>query len=77
VLVAVVSTNDSRLRGYYTEQSRRDDLEALGYMLIYFLRGSLPWQNVKAAATPMDRTRRILQCKMKTSIDQLCDGLPS
>ena len=71
------SVYQSGLGGCETEQSRRDDLEALGYMFIYFLRGGLPWQGVKGTTTPIDRYRRVAQCKQKTAIDQLCSGLPS
>lgn len=56
------------------EQSRRDDLEALAYILIHFLRGSLPWDHLGTAAR---NYRRILEKKRTTSIDTLCHGLPS
>ncbi|EAX92854.1 CK1 family protein kinase [Trichomonas vaginalis G3] len=57
------------------EPSRRDDLEAIAYMIIYLLKGSLPWQNVKAA-TKKDKYDAILQKKLDTPSDVLCAGIP-
>ncbi|KAL0736687.1 hypothetical protein Bca4012_012897 [Brassica carinata] len=50
------------------EQSRRDDMESLGYVLLYFLRGSLPWQGLKR--------EKIFAKKASTSIEELCIGHP-
>ena len=51
------------------EISRRDDIESLGYNLIYFMKGKLPWSYA-------NDSRLILLLKMKTSFDELCEGLP-
>uniref|UniRef100_A0A4W2C473 non-specific serine/threonine protein kinase n=1 Tax=Bos indicus x Bos taurus TaxID=30522 RepID=A0A4W2C473_BOBOX len=58
------------------EQSRRDDLESLGYVLMYFNLGSLPWQGLKAA-TKRQKYERISEKKMSTPIEVLCKGYPS
>ena len=57
------------------EQSRRDDLEAIGYVLMYFLRGSLPWQGLPAKGK-REKYSKILDCKMNTAIEMLCNGFP-
>lgn len=60
---------------FCTEQSRRDDLESLGYVLMYFNLGSLPWQGLKAA-TKRQKYERISEKKMSTPIEVLCKGYP-
>lgn len=58
------------------EQARRDDLESCGYIFLYFLRGSLPWQGLKAT-TKKQKYDRISEKKMATPVETLCKGFPS
>jgi len=57
------------------EQSRRDDLEAIGFVLVYFLKGSLPWQGVKPTGK-QDKYAAIMEKKMTMSFQELCQGIP-
>jgi hypothetical protein len=57
------------------EQSRRDDLESVGYVLMYFLRGDLPWQGLKVKSKE-DRYKKILEKKKETSSEDLCKNFP-
>eukprot|EP00826_Nyctotherus_ovalis_P045716 TRINITY_DN5088_c0_g1_i5.p1 TRINITY_DN5088_c0_g1~~TRINITY_DN5088_c0_g1_i5.p1 ORF type:complete len:304 (+),score=71.70 TRINITY_DN5088_c0_g1_i5:704-1615(+) len=58
------------------EQSRRDDLESLGYTLIYLLKGYLPWQNI-SAYNRKERYNKIKQYKMELSLAAICKKLPN
>ena len=57
------------------EQSRRDDLEGLGYVWLYLLKGSLPWQGLRAH-NKKDKYERIMERKIGTPVDTLCRGFP-
>ena len=57
------------------EQGRRDDLEAIGYVLMYFLKGSLPWQGV-TTRNREEKYKRIAEIKAGTQVDELCRGFP-
>jgi len=60
-------------------QSRRDDLESIGYILIHLIKGTLPWSKIAKPQNPDDRRayiQKILDCKLATGIEDLCSGLP-
>lgn len=57
------------------ECSRRDDMESLAYLLIYLLKGELPWQNLKAKSVK-EKFAKILAKKIELSVSQVCRGLP-
>lgn len=71
--------------------SRRDDLECLGYMLMYFMLGKLPWQGLEVysslfmhhyyfaikATTVKERYEKIREMKLSITADELCKGYPS
>ena len=57
------------------EQSRRDDMEAIGYVIMYFLRGSLPWQGLKVKSKE-DKYKKILDKKKEISSKELCMNFP-
>ena len=51
-------------------------MESMGYVLLYFLRGSLPWQGLKAQ-TKREKYDKISDKKYSTPIEVLCKGFPS
>ena len=62
------------MEGY--ESSRRDDLISIGYMLIYLIKGELPWSNIKCG-TAAEKYKNIFNLKKNTTNEELCKNLPS
>ena len=55
------------------EQGRRDDLESVGYLLVYLLKGALPWQKVKAQ-TKEEKMDKIMKKKINTPSESFYHG---
>ncbi len=72
-------TGTARYASIYThmgyEQSRRDDLECIGHVLLYFLRGSLPWQGLPGRSKN-EKYKAIKKRKIETSLDELTKNHP-
>lgn len=57
------------------EQSRRDDLESFGYVLIHLAKGKLPWNGIRYS-NKQKRNKIIGEIKIATSLKELCQDLP-
>lgn len=71
-------TGTARYASLYThlgiEQSRRDDMESIGYLLVYFFKGELPWQGLKAK-TKKEKYKKIMEKKKEMTPDILCENM--
>ena len=57
------------------EQSRRDDMEAMGYVWVYLLKGALPWMGLHGDGK-RNKYQAICDCKARTTFEALCEGIP-
>lgn len=58
------------------EFSRRDDLESLGYLFVYLMKGSLPWQGIPSSGDREEKNMKVYEKKSSTSLISLCEGCP-
>lgn len=58
-------------------QSRRDDLESLGYLLIFLIKGKLPWNFDEPNINPLTKIDKIWRIKKSIKPEKLCEDLPS
>lgn len=71
----MLKIGNEMIANYFQDQSPRDDMESLGYLLLYLIRGSLPWQQLEAT-TEEEKLKLIREKKETISTEALCDGLP-
>lgn len=57
------------------EQSRRDDMESIAYVILYFFKGKLPWQGLKCK-DKNEKYAKIKDMKMSITPEKLCEGFP-
>ena len=57
------------------EQSRRDYLESLGFVLVYMIKGKLPWQGL-SSENENDQFQQVLNIMLNTRLETLCSDLP-
>jgi hypothetical protein len=57
------------------EQSRRDDMESIAYVILYFFKGKLPWQGLKCK-DKNEKYAKIKEMKMSMTPENLCEGIP-
>ena len=57
------------------EQSRRDDMESIAYVILYFFKGKLPWQGLKCK-DKNEKYAKIKEMKMSMTPEKLCEGFP-
>ena len=59
------------------QQSRRDDIESLGYTILYLMKGKLPWENLNQNYNPKDIYLKTYAMKKYMPIEKLCKGVPN